>query len=262
MSRFLVVVLLVAALVGSASTPASVLNSQGKAPWATVKGRIFWDVKIAPVPPRLPINIGGNNPPCLLGAKLLDESLLVNPKNHGIANVLLWLEPMGGNLPIHPNLKAIKNKQVEIDQPCLSFIPRILALRQGQELVVKNNATFAHNFRWTGDPDINPGGNQSISPGGKYVINNLKAQRMPLGVECNIHSWMRGRIAVFDHPYFTISDEDGKFEIPLAPEGNYKLMILHEHGWLGGKLGREGRSIQIQGGELLDLGDLAFNVKK
>ena len=263
MHRFLIGAGLVATLVALASAPTSPLNAQGKNPnWTTVKGRIIWDVKKAPAPPRQVINVQGNKPACLIGVKLLDEDLLINPKNQGIANVIIWIEPMqaGGNMPVHPNLKAIKNKQVEIDQPCCMFIPRVIAIREGQEVVVKNSATFAHNVRWTGIPGVNQGGNVNLVPaGGQHIIKDLKAQRLPLMVECNIHGWMRAQIGVFDHPYFAVTDADGNFEIPLAPQGNYKLMIIHEHGYSGGKKGREGQPIVIPGAPMMNLGDLKYN---
>src|SRR5262249_8468122 len=156
MRRCLIAAGLVVALTGLASTA----TAQGKDDWATVKGRIIWDVKKKPAPKREIIKVPAPKPVCLVG-DLLAEDTLINPKNQGLANVVIWLEPMqmDGTLPVHPMLRPIKEKQVTIDQPCCMFTPRVVALREGQHLLVKNSAAFAHNVRWIGDPEINKGGN-------------------------------------------------------------------------------------------------------
>ena len=38
---------------------------------------------------------------------------------------------------------------------------------------------------------------------------------------------MRSYIAVFDHPFFTTTKEDGSFEIPNVPPGEYEIEAQH-----------------------------------
>ena len=47
-------------------------------------------------------------------------------------------------------------------------------------------------------------------------------------VKCNIHSWMHAYIGVLDHPYFSVSKEDGVFDIPNLPPGTYTVAVWHE----------------------------------
>lgn len=255
---------LLAALASLAYSPTTPLHAQGDGnAWTTIKGRIIWEGK---APPQDKIKVTVDKLPCTNCAKdnvLLDEEFLVNPKNKGLANVFVWLAPLeeGGKLPINPALNG-KGKPVTIDQPCCMFVPRAVAIREGQEVIAKNSAAINHNIRWTGNPDINAGGNVTLPPGKSYTIPSLKAQKLPLMVECNIHGWMKGRIGVFDHPYFAVTDANGKFEIPQAPNGKYKLFIYHESGWRGGKEGRNGYPITIEGGKVMEMKDMAFNVKK
>jgi len=262
MTRLLTAAGLVAALAGFSHSPAASPAPQGDN-WTTLKGRITWEGK---APERKQITISVDKVACSScrpDGKLMDEEFLINPKNKGLANVVVWLAPLdeGGKLPVNPNLGAIK-KQVKLDQPCCMFEPRVLAIREGQDVLAKNSATIPHNIRWTGHPDVNPGGNQTLPPGKDYTITGLKAQKLPLMVECNIHPWMRGRIAVFDHPYYAVTDADGNFEIKLAPNGNYRLFIYHESGWRGGKDGRNGETIAIKVGQVMDMGNIRFDVKK
>jgi hypothetical protein len=224
--------------------------------WGTVKGRIVWGGK--ELPPREKVKVDKDKMHCVEKEDLYDDTFVVNPKNRGLQGVFVWLaDPAGGALPVHPGLKAIDKKPVVIDQPRCQFVPRRVALREGQHLIAKNSAPIMHNFHWTGDPDFNKGGNITLEQGGSKTIDDLKAQPLPLLLQCDIHGWMKGRIGVYDHPYFAITDHDGKFELKLAPAGEYRLFINHDAiGWLGGAKGRKGEPVAIKGDGVTDLGEL------
>jgi hypothetical protein len=185
-----------------------------------------------------------------------DETWVVNKDNKGIKNVFVWLvDAEKKSLPINPDLKEIKVKQVEVDQPACHFIPHALALREGQVLLVKNSAPFAHNFKYSGNPEIpDNNGNPLIPPGGEVKLK-LKADRLPIKIECSIHPWMSGWVRVYDHPYYAVTDENGAFEIKDAPPGNWRIMIWHgSAGWKDGAKGRNGDPVEIKSGAVTDLG--------
>jgi hypothetical protein len=221
--------------------------------WGTIKGQVVLDADAVPDPKTLNIDKDQNH--CLSKGPILSEVLVVNKKNKGVRWVFVWLEPEAGDPPlkVHPNLMAIKVKQVEVDQPCCQFIPHALALREGQVLVAKNSAPIAHNINWTGGSK-NPGDNVIIQPGGSVNIGNLVADKYPVKFQCNIHAWMGGWVRVFDHPYFALTDENGKFEIKQAPAGTYRV-----RGWqegVGYVPDRKGIAITIKGNEVTDTGDI------
>ena len=47
-------------------------------------------------------------------------------------------------------------------------------------------------------------------------------------VKCDVHGWMAAWIGVFDHPYFAMTDADGRFTIKGLPPGKYTLEVWHE----------------------------------
>jgi hypothetical protein len=65
---------------------------------------------------------------------------------------------------------------------------------------------------------------------------------------------MKAYVRIFDHPYYAVTDQDGRFEIKLAPAGSAQLVIWHDSGW--GPGGKQGNPIVIKSNEVLDLGDL------
>jgi hypothetical protein len=228
--------------------------------WGAVKGQIIWGG--AEVPKRMALDLKENpdKVACLKNGPLLDEVWVVNPKNKGLRHTFVWLQaPKGSELPIHPDLRDIKEKKVVMDQPVCMFIPHALALREGQVLVAKNSAAVAHNFKWSGHPEVNPGNNVLLPPSTEKIIDDLKADRIPVSIECNIHPWMRGWVRVFNHPYFAVTDENGNFEFKDAPAGNWQLMIWHgSGGWLGGAKGKNGQPVSIKAGATTSVGSLEY----
>jgi hypothetical protein len=224
---------------------ASAAHAQGG---ATVKGQVVW---AGPnVPPRPQLNVNKDQQACLAKGPLLGEELVVNPDNKGMANVFVWITKADGTKPPVPAaLAKPKAKEVELDQPTCAFEPHALAMQEGQVLVAKNSAAISHNVNWQGNPVKNPGGNKIIPPGKAEKISNLKADKRPIAVSCNIHPWMKGWVRVFDHPFYAVTDKDGNFEIKDAPVGKFKIWYWTDTGWKDGAKGADGFPIEIKAGE-------------
>jgi hypothetical protein len=230
----------------------------GDPAWGTVKGRVVLDATEAPAPKAIDVSSNADKTHCLSKGTLFSEEFVVNKKNLGVRWVFVWLAPpdKGAQLRVHKDLLKLKSNEVEVDQPCCAFVPHSVAVRQGQDVVVKNSSPVLHNVNWAGlGKNVFAGGNQALPAGAKpIVIAGLKADIKPISLSCNIHNWMKGYIRVFDHPYFALANEDGKFEIRLAPAGSAQLIIWHDSGW--GPGGSTGNAIVVKGGEVLDLGEL------
>ncbi len=227
------------------------------AEWGTVSGQVVWGGDEAPKPVEID---PGDNPDkafCTGKGKIFEEKWVVNKENKGIRWVFVWLQPEGsGPMPIHPDLKKPAKDQVVIDQPCCQFVDHAFAMRAGQVLVAKNSAAVAHNVKWFNKD--NGEGNVLIPAGGSLKLMTVKASARPMSLECNIHTWMHAWVRVFDHPYYAITDADGKFEIKMAPAGKYRLVVWHEEGW--GPGGKEGNEITIK--ENTDAGKIVINPSK
>ncbi len=241
---------LVSALPGRTGEPGT---SEG---WGTIKGRVTWGGSGAP-PERKALAVNKDQEHCLANGPLLSEEWVVNKENLGVRWAFVWLaaEP-GRKLAIHPALQAVPGKPAVLDQPHCQFVPHALALRQGQELLARNSSAITHNLNWAGGLK-NPGDNQIMPPNSTLPIKGLKADRFPIAIKCNIHPWMSAWVRVFDHPYFAVTDADGRFEIKDAPAGRQRLIVWQESvGWRGGPAGRAGTPITVEPGKVTDLGKL------
>jgi len=224
--------------------------------WSTVKGQVLFPAG-SPVPERAKLDVSQDKAHCLSKGDILDEGTIVNPKNRGIKNVVVWLRPDNATnakatftpAQINPADKARKPGKVVVDQPCCMFVGRVTTARVGDTVVVKNPAPVAHNFFWTAG-DENGEYNVTIPKETEWVMPEaLKAQSSPIEYKCTIHPWMKGYFRVFDHPYYATTDENGNFEIKGAPVGKFRMVVWHENvGFLNGKEGRFGTPVEIKAG--------------
>jgi hypothetical protein len=220
--------------------------------WVTIKGQVVFPADKA-IPKREPLNVTQDKEHCLKDGNILDESVIVNEKNRGVKNVVVWLRPDDKDpkskltpAQIHPDDAKRKPAEVVIDQPCCMFVKRVTTARPGDKLVVKNPAPVPHNFFWSSTN--NGEHNQTVPKQDQWVLPNpIKAEGPPIQYKCTIHPWMTGYVRIFDHPYYAVTDENGNFEIKNAPAGKYRLVYWHENGFKGGAAGRFGEEITIKG---------------
>jgi len=218
--------------------------------WSTIKGQII--LKNAPAPGLIDVN--NDKAHCLAKGPLVTESLIVNAKTNGVKYVVVWLRPDTENRKdafpadkINPALAKAAPVDRVIDQPCCQFEPRVLAARTGDKLVVKNSAPVAHNIKVSADDPVFTF-NVNLPPGGNHKPDGgLTAQSSAIPFECNVHTWMKGYLRVFDHPYFAVTDADGKYEIKDAPVGKWRLVIWQEGGFHKGKEGVLGMPVEVKG---------------
>lgn len=243
------------AAVALSSCPAFSQDSNG---WGTLQGRIVYG---GDAPEPVTLDIERDQEVCgKVG--LVDESLVVNRENHGIRYVAVWLESKEA-VPIHPDLKAFPPEPPVLDNHDCRFDPRMLRVRTGQTLLLKNADPIAHNAavyvrRTTPFSEI--------IPQGKPLEKSFaKAETLPTRVDCSIHAWMKAWLIISDHPYVGVTDSDGRFSISKIPEGEWKFRFWQERsGYLQNVL-RDGAPVPISKGtwdlrvgdsETLDLGEL------
>jgi hypothetical protein len=197
--------------------------------WGTLQMRFVYEGK----PPALrefPIN---KDEAACAKEKLFDESLLVNAKNGGLSNVIVWMAgEKGQKLPVeHADHIAAAKKEVKLDTVKCRFEPRVSLIRTNQPLFVENRDSVGHN------ENVRTIENKQFAatiPTGRVHRHAFdKAESAPASIVCNIHPWMSGWVLIQDHPYMAISDADGDLEIPHVPAGKWKFIAWHERvGWL------------------------------
>jgi hypothetical protein len=243
--------LVFAALAATAVLATTDLSSAADEKWVTIKGQVVFpaDKKI---PERAKLNVTQDKDHCLSKGDILDETMIVNTKNKGIKNVVVYLRPDDtavAEFPkdsIFPDDAKRKPAEVVIDQPCCMFVNRVTLARVGDTILVKNSAPVPHNFFW--DTEKNGSHNITVPKMDSWKMPAaLVKDTAPIQYKCTIHGWMTGYVRIFDHPYAAVTDENGNFEIKNAPAGKVRIVFWHENGLRNGVKGRFGEQIEAKG---------------
>jgi hypothetical protein len=220
-------------------------------PWVTLKGQIVWP-KANELPEPAAVNVVKDFQHCCGAGPLFEETFVVDPKSRGLKGVIVWLRPDDTDprsfFPkdrIHPDLVRVKPQVLTVDMPRCQFVPRVLAARVGDTLVLKNSAPVPHCVKLYGAANEFA---RVLMPEKEPVraIESLKIETVPMTIDDPLHPWMRGFLRVFDHPYFAVTDADGRFEIPKVPVGNWRIVYWHETGFHKGKDGRLGFPVVVK----------------
>lgn len=177
-----------------------------------------------PPPPRVLVR-----PP--VGPPILDESLLVDVKTGGIANVVVQLEKVPEGWKVPPAPKSSVNFAVAGG----SFVPHAIVVRTGQPVTIVNNHPAAENVRFT--PFRSKAFRQNLAPGLAVNHSYDRSERVPVEVLNDYHPWMKAYHVVTDHPWVALTDTDGTFTIKGLPPGTHNFVVWHESvGYLERKL--------------------------
>jgi hypothetical protein len=111
-----------------------------------------------------------------------------------------------------------------MDQRNERFIPHVLAVMVGTVVDFPNSDLTYHNVF-------------SLSRAkrfdlGRYAAGKSKGVRMDrpgvVRVFCDIQSHMSAFVLVFNHRFFDVTDDEGRFELPALPAGTYTLVGWYE----------------------------------
>ena len=199
--------------------------------YGNLSGQVIYDGEAPELPPIVP----AQNGEICINFNLKDESLMVDPKSKGIANVVVTLYPdTGQRVRIHRNYNKLARKPVVMSNVRCRFEPRVAVLWTKRELELANGDPTDHNMfalPFVNDPfnELIPKKPEGAAKGPTTTKEFKKGEeRLPVEIKCSIHGWMKGWLVVKDHPYVAVTDKVGKFKIADLPEGKWKFQFWQE----------------------------------
>ena len=176
-----------------------------------------------------------DNPDCaaMYNGKMPTTHFYVVGPNGEFADVVVSLKGITGQ-----STGAGAPAAVLRQKGCL-YSPQILAVQTGQKIVVKNSDSCVHNVHSTPAVAGNAEHNDVQMPGGPDLTYTFPQPEMFLRFKCDVHSWMFAWVSVFDSPYFSVSDKDGRFVIKNVPPGKYTVEANHR------KLGAQTQDVEV-----------------
>jgi len=170
---------------------------------ATVRGRVVIDI-----PP------GGRRPSSAYPSRAVAQAQLAPPSE--VENVVVFLKDAPA--------RAVPPRRAAIRQRGETFVPRVIAVPVGSTVDFPNDDPIYHNvFSLSRARTFNLG---RFPRGESRAVKFDKAGIVK--VFCDIHSHMAASVVVFNHPWFTVPDADGNFEIGDLPPGNPQITAWHE----------------------------------
>jgi hypothetical protein len=184
-------------------------------------GTITGHVRLAGKPPGNPVIRMGMDPKCAdlnRGRQVIQEQALVTADG-SVANVFVRLE---GTFPPTPAPAA----PVVIEQRACIYGPRVVGVRVGQRLQIRNDDDLLHNVH-SASATSNSFNVGQPSAGSTFEFTP-KAPEVMLKLGCDVHRWMTAFVGVMPHPYFAVSNAAGFYTIAQVPAGTYTIKSWHE----------------------------------
>jgi hypothetical protein len=220
-----------------AAAPVPVSAQRASAKTGTITGRVTLTGKA----PANPVIRMGADPLCAALARrtgaLPLQQLVIADSSGGVANTFVSLQGTFADTPV-------PRDPITIAQRTCIYEPRVVAGRVGQTLRIVNQDETLHNLH-----SLSTGNafNVTQPKWGMVFSYTLKNPDVMLRLTCDVHSWMRGYVAVVAHPYFAVSGRDGTFTIANVPPGRYSIKTWHE------RFGEQTRTVTVASGRAATL---------
>ncbi len=148
------------------------------------------------------------------------ERLMVSPQG-GVANTVVFLKDVSQGKAM--DLPAPRRF---LDQKHCRYEPHILLVAKDDGLKMKSSDAVLHTVHMDGAASYN-----LPFPFVSQVVSRTMPSAGLVNLRCNGgHAWMNAEILVVSHPYYAVTDADGKFELSDVPPGQYEVVAWHE-GW-------------------------------
>ena len=156
--------------------------------------------------------------------KRLDESLVFS-KDGGLANVFVYLRK--------PTFKIDELAIGERVSPSYliagdgKFSPHAAIVRVGSPLTLLNSGPEAVDFH--ARPLRSDGFDVTVAKDHQFEIAPFKrSESVPFSVKCNFTPWLLAHVLTLDHPFASVTDQDGNFRINGLPPGEHEFRVWHE----------------------------------
>ena len=177
----------------------------------------------------------------------ISQKLQIDPSG-GIKNAVVWVEFPSETTPGESKGSAF------LDQRECVFVPHVLALQSGGELVIRNSDSVIHNIRIfrKGRPDM------LMHRWQKKDASDVRwrfQEPGPYVVRCGVHPWMYAWILVLPNSPHAVTDDQGQFSLEGVPPGQYSLHVWHE------TLGEREVPVEVKRGPGKELEPIRFRAR-
>ncbi|MBX3121396.1 MAG: carboxypeptidase regulatory-like domain-containing protein [Fimbriimonadaceae bacterium] len=189
----------------------------------TIKGKALWKGAIPKVPP---LRVFADLDAC--GTQVPSPVLQIDPASMGVQDVLVYLERVERGKAAEPvyRLPMGKGGASSTGHACQFQHPVFPFVRTSQVGMV-NFEPVLHNPHFFSETQASLFNLALPTPDREITTRLLRARGVGLRLLCDVHVHMNAWAAAFDHPYFAVTDSQGRFEISGIPPGSYTVVAWH-----------------------------------
>ncbi len=189
----------------------------------TIKGQAMWHGPIPKVPP---LKVFADLDAC--GTQVASPVLRIDPDTNGLQDVLVYLERVDRGkaaetvyrLPMGKGAVAFAGHTCQFQAPVFPFV------RTAQVGLI-NLEPVLHNPHFFNEKQGSLFNLALPTPDREITTTLPRARGVGLRLQCDVHVHMNAWAAALDHPYFAVTDSQGRFEIGNIPPGTYTLVAWH-----------------------------------
>ena len=115
--------------------------------------------------------------------------------------------------------------------------PHVLGIQVGQTLEIVNGDPTLHNIHAI--PEHNAEFNKAQQAEGWRNTHVFTTPEVMVPFKCDVHRWMSTHVGLLEHPFFSVTGQDGSFTLAGLPPGTYTIEAVHE------KLGRQTQTVTL-----------------
>jgi hypothetical protein len=185
----------------------------------TISGTVKWS---GPVPRSLDFPITKDPQICDPDAKKTAglERLIIGADG-GVANTIVYLKNITSGKAVE-----LPEQRRHLDQKHCRYIPHILLVPQNAALDMNSSDATLHTIHMDGAASYN----LPFPFPDRPTSRNMPAPGL-VHLRCNGgHVWMNAEMMVVTHPYYSVTDESGRYQFSDVPPGTYQIVAWHE-GW-------------------------------
>lgn len=172
---------------------------------------------------------------------MYSEEIVLNADS-ALANVFVYVkEGVPDSLLYFFKRKVGTSEPVILNQHHCRYVPHVFGIQVGQTLKILNSDPTFHNVHASAEK--NEAFNLGMSKVEKIKTRTFDRAEVMISIRCNVHPWMSAYAGVLAHPFYSVTGNDGRYQLNALPAGEYVIEAWHE------VFGTQAQTIKIAEGE-------------
>jgi plastocyanin len=152
--------------------------------------------------------------------EIKSEEVIVN-SNNTLKNVFVYVKS-----GLEGQTFEAPKEAVTMDQNGCHYVPHVFGIQVNQPFEIVNSDSTLHNVHAM--PSQSKPFNLGMPIKGMKIKKTFDNPEVMVKVKCDVHPWMNAYIGVLNHPFYSVSNNEGSFELKNLPAGKYTIEAWHE----------------------------------